>query len=485
MTLYYALLLSSAIELMTMNSKSIILNFFLSCIVCFSTIVIYHNSRVKHSFNDKSSFELDYVKVSHGFINRLTYAPNNFIRAAKKSTNSVVYIIAYDKAKGSFFSEGYTREKGSGVIISDDGYIVTNNHVINNADFIEITLQDKREFVAEVIGTDESTDLALIKIEASNLPFIVFANSDSLKVGEWILAVGNPFGLQSTVTAGIVSAKARNIDALSKDDIESFIQSDAVINPGSSGGALVNSDGLLMGICTAILSSSGNYEGLSFAIPSNLARKVIIDLKQFGSVQRGKLGITVSDVNADIANRYGLTVIRGVQISSVNLNSAAAQSKLRRTDIILSIDQQGINNTSEFYEQINQYRPGDELVVEIFRRGSILQIPVTLRNHLNTTDYISVRTDKELRDIGIEIRDLNSIEKNRVKTTGIMVISISQGSKVAKTNMEPGFIVEYINDIKIESAQQFMDIIRSNTEKITMIGFYERYPGTFPYTFIK
>ncbi len=468
-----------------MNVKNTLFNLAISIICCIGILFFYHHNISNRTSSVPETFKQSYVEVANTLPARIASAPNNFIRAAEKSINSVVYIIAYDKVKGSFFSEGYSREKGSGVIISEDGYIATNYHVVADADFIEITLQDKREFVAEVIGSDQSTDLALLKIEATSLPFMVFANSDSLQVGEWILAVGNPFGLQSTVTAGIVSAKARNIDALSKNDIESFIQSDAVINPGSSGGALVNTDGLLMGICTAIISSSGNYEGLSFAIPSNLARKVIIDLKQFGSVQRGKLGITVLDVDATIARKYGLKDIKGVQISSVNLNSAAAESNLRKTDIIISIDQIELENTSEFYELINQYRPGDKLTVEIYRKGSILRIPIILRNHLNTTDYISVRTDKELRDIGIEIRDLNSIEKERIKSNGIMIISIAQGSTIAQTNMEPGFIVEYVNDIKIENTQQFLDLIKAKGDEVTMVGFYERYPGRFPYTFNK
>ena len=193
----------------------------------------------------------------------------------------------------------------------------------------------------------------------------------------------------------------------------------------------------------------------------------------------------MTDVNAQIADKYDMDVIQGVQIASVNLNSAAAESNLIKTDIILSIDNVIIDNSSEFYEQINRYRPGDQLQVEVYRRGKIMNFPITLRNHLNTTDYISVRSDKELRDIGIEIRDRNSIEKKRVQTSGIMVISISRGSKIADTNMEPGFIVERVNGVDIESAQQFMNILKSESGEITLAGFYERYPGTFLYTFMK
>jgi len=409
----------------------------------------------------------------------------SFIEPAARAKNSVVALESVQIKDSRFEKDKYIKSNGSGVIISPDGYVVTNYHVVENSDELKVTLEDKREFKAEMIGYDRSTDIALLKLDVWGLPFLEFGDSDNLEIGEWVLAIGNPFKLSSSVTAGIVSAKARNIDALSKNDIESFIQSDAVINPGSSGGALVNTDGLLVGICTAIISSTGNYEGLSFAIPSNLAHKVIIDLKQFGSVQRGNLGITVTDVDAQIAEQYDMEIIKGVQIASVNLNSAAAESNLIKTDIILSIDNVTIDNSSEFYEQINRYRPGDQLQVEVYRRGRIMNFPITLRNHLNTTDYISVRSDKELRDIGIEIRDLNSIEKKRIQTSGIMVISISRGSKIDDTNMEPGFIVERVNGADIESAQQFMNILKSESGEITLVGFYERYPGRFPYTFMK
>ncbi len=410
-------------------------------------------------------------------------APDDFIYAAAKSKSSVVYITSYQKINKSRYKDEYRREKGSGVIISDEGDIVTNYHVIANADYIEITLEDKREYIAEVIGKDESTDLALLKIEAKGLPYLIFANSDSLQVGEWILAVGNPFGLQSTVTAGIVSAKARNIDALNKNDIESFIQSDAVINPGSSGGALVSSSGLLMGICTAIISKSGNYEGLSFFIPSNLARKVIVDLKEFGTVQRGKIGISISDVDADLARKVKLPFIKGVYINSINLNSAAAEAGFKKQDVITTLDKQTVNSSSEFYEELNRFRPGDEILIEYYRKGKFYNASLILRNYLNTTDYITVLNDKILRDLGMEIRDLNSIEKSRNKTEGVMVISVSKGSTIDKTKMEPGYIVEYFNNVKIKNAQEFLSLLKNTDKNITLRGFYERYPGVFPYSF--
>lgn len=436
--------------------------------------------------NNKPSFiEVGDTRQKNTAVRDLILTDDQFILTAEKSKSSVVYIMAYQKVSGSVFSEGYSREKGSGVIISEEGYIVTNNHVIDDADFIEITLEDKRKFVADVIGKDESTDLALLKIEATGLPYMKFANSDSLRVGQWILAIGNPFGLQSTVTAGIVSAKARNIDALRSNDIESFIQSDAVINPGSSGGAFVNGDGGLMGICTAILSSSGNYQGMSFAIPSNLVKKIVTDLKQFGSVQRGKLGITIAEVDEVIALKQKLPKISGVTISSINLNSAAADANLLTDDVLWKIDDYEISGSSEFYEIINQYRPGDKIKVTYYRKGRLKEVLIVLRNYLNTTDYVTVRSDKELKEIGIEIRDLNSIEKERLKSEGIMIISISKGSIVANTNMEPGFVAEFFNDQKLTSTKQFLDLLKNEPNSITLLGFYERYPGRFPYTFTK
>ena len=449
-----------------------------------------------HKFIAKSELVIDkelakYYQVSldnrlaerrHSIFN--SSVPTDFTKAATKSKPSVVYINAYEKVSGSFLTKGYKREKGSGIIVSSDGDIITNYHVIKDADYIEITLGDKREYAAEIIGVDKVSDIALLKIEASDLPYLLFANSDSLLVGEWILAVGNPFGLQSTVTAGIVSAKARNIDILDKNDIGSYIQTDAVTNPGSSGGAIVNTDGQLMGISTAILSSTGNYQGLSFAIPSNIAHKVVVDIKEFGVVQRGRIGIDISDVNAAIGDQLNLKNISGVHLNSVNLNSAAAGAGLKRNDVIVSIQNVVITNSSEFYEQINQYRPGDRINISYIRLGKNQKTSLTLRNHLNTTDFVPVRIDKILRDLGIEVRDLNSLEKNRMKTSGVMVISVSKGSTMDETNMEPGFIVESFNDIVINNSQELISRIKNTRGDVELNGFYERYPGKFPYSFI-
>ena len=407
----------------------------------------------------------------------------DFISVSKKAKSAVVFITAYEKVDNSRYQEEYRKEKGSGVIISPDGNIVTNHHVIADADYIEITLEDKREYRAEVIGFDKATDLALLKIESEGLPFQRFANSDSLQVGEWILAIGNPFGLQSTVTAGIVSAKARNLDIIDHNDIESFIQTDAVINPGSSGGALIDAQGGLMGIFSAIISKSGNYEGLSFAIPSNLARKVIVDINEFGAVQRGKLGVTVTDVNADNAEMVNLPFIKGVMISAVNLNSAATQAGLKKKDVITMVSDDAVGSTAEFYEVLNKYRPGDDVNITYYRKSKPYEVKMTLRNYLNTTDYIAVRSDKILRDLGIEVRDLNTKEITRVKSDGVYVVSVAKGSTIDQTNMEPGYIIEHFNDIRIKNAQELIALLKHTDGEITLRGFYERYPDVYPYTF--
>jgi len=256
-----------------------------------------------------------------------------------------------------------------------------------------------------------------------------------------------------------------------------------VINPGSSGGALVNSDGALMGIFSAIISKSGNYEGLSFAIPSNLARKVIVDIKEFGAVQRGKIGITVTDVNADNAEMVNLPFIKGVMLTAVNLNSAAADAGLTKRDVITGVSGTEIASSAGFYETLNKYRPGDEIDITYYRKSRPYSTRITLRNYLNTTDYIAVRSDKVLRDIGIEVRNLNTKEIARVNSEGVYVISVSKGSTIDETNMEPGYIIEYFNDIRIKDAQELISLLKHTQGEVVVRGFYERYPDVYPYTF--
>ncbi len=277
---------------------------------------------------------------------------------------------------------------GSGVIVSPNGYVVTNYHVIKNASMIDVILNDKRSYKAKVIGVDKMTDLALLKIDADNLPFLRYGDSDKLKVGEWVLAVGNPFNLTSTVTAGIVSAKARSLSLLSRYGIEAYIQTDAAVNPGNSGGALVNTKGELVGINAAIASNTGSYTGYSFAIPVNIVKKVVADLIKYGKVQRAFIGASIVEMNADIAKYLGVNQTEGVYIFEVNPNGAAAEAGLEKGDIIIKINDVKINTLPQLQEQLAKYRPGDTVDITVLRNNTPKVFHVKLKNVYGNASYI-------------------------------------------------------------------------------------------------
>jgi len=325
----------------------------------------------------------------------------DFTEAAERSIHAVVHVTSkYNLENEDYynnpiynwlFGEAYRQPSvsfGSGVIISEDGYIVTNYHVVEESDEIQVVLNDKRTFTAELVGTDPSTDIALLKLESTNLPYISFGNSDILKVGEWVLAVGNPFNLTSTVTAGIVSAKARNINILrdqSNYPIESYIQTDAAVNKGNSGGALVDLKGELVGINSAIISPSGSYSGYSFAIPINLVKKVVADIIKYGEVQRAVLGVEIRDVNSNDLENFNLDKIEGILIIGVSKDGAAKDAGIKEGDVILKINNIKVNSTAELTEQIGKYRPGEKVYVTIKRDNKRKQFNVLLRNmHGNT-----------------------------------------------------------------------------------------------------
>ncbi len=311
--------------------------------------------------------------------------PADFTASAKAVTPAVVFLRAYPSSVSRFEPGPRGSVTGSGVIIDERGLIATNRHVIEDANRIRIVLGDKREYDATLIGEDESTDLALLKIKPEGkLPYLTFGDSDSLQVGEWVLAVGNPFSLNSTVTAGIVSGKGRSIDVLEPEDrIESFIQTDAAVNPGNSGGALVNTSGDLIGINTAILSSSGRHQGFAFAIPGNLAQRVLEDLRDFGEVRRAVLGAYIQGVNAAQAKSLGLKAAHGVLITGLRDNSPALRGGLKVDDVITAINGTAINSASEFQEQLSRYRPGDRIRVNYVRNGRALSLKVLLRDKNN------------------------------------------------------------------------------------------------------
>ena len=412
----------------------------------------------------------------------ISSAPTSFTRAAESGIQSVVFIKIISPDAGS--TNRVFSQSGSGVVISPDGYIVTNYHVVGQSDEVQVTLHDKRVFIGKVEGVDENTDLALIKIEVDNIPALTMGNSDSLNVGEWVLGIGNPFNLQSTVTAGIVSAKARNINLLESRGIESFIQTDVAVNPGSSGGALINTAGILVGINTAIISEKGNYEGFSFAIPVNVVKKVVQDLKEFGVVQRGWLGIEIEDVNDALAQNVSLPEITGVYVSSTSKGGAAAECGLATGDIILEINGMKIGNSAAFMEKLAQFRPGDKVKILVWRRKQTIEHLAILKNHLNTLDPVAIYKNGVFKDLGIEVRDMDSLEKSIFGKQGVLVVSIQKGSKLHATKMEPGFIILEMDGIPVQNVVQLQNLCnQKKAGKTVWEGIYKNFPGTYPYIF--
>lgn len=433
--------------------------------------------------------------------NRVPSSNTDFTVAAENTINCVVSIKSYASARQQyqgnryfdpfefFFGPGFggnsprrqqpqnpqAEEKlqplglGSGVIISTDGYIVTNNHVIKGAEKLEVTLNNNEKYTAKVIGSDENTDLALLKIDAKDLNAITFGNSDDLKVGEWVLAVGNPFGFTSTVTAGIVSAKARNIGEVTSqrsNSIDSFIQTDAAVNQGNSGGALVNINGELVGINTAIYSQTGNYSGYSFAIPSSTVSKVVKDLKEYGSVQRAVLGVSYIPLNAEIAKEKDITATaEGLYIASVNDRSAAMEAGLQEGDVITQINGNAVKNSGQLLEQMNKLRPGDKITITYIRNNKTHKTSAVLRNNQGNTKLTKTSSVATLGCAFLPIDD----EKKKVLqiSNGVEVVSLKAG-KFRNAGIKEGFIITDINNTPVNSREDVESIynsIMSSSEK--------------------
>jgi serine protease Do len=403
----------------------------------------------------------------------------NFLSTAGRVTPGVVHIrTAYGPGEFSvnpleFSLESPTRSSGSGVIISDDGYIVTNNHVIEDANSIEVIMTNNQRFYAKLIGSDPTTDLALLKIRAKNLPFVKYGDSDSITPGEWVLAVGNPFDLNSTVTAGIVSAKARNIGILRDRNnlqVEAFIQTDAAVNPGNSGGALVNLKGELIGINSAIATSSGSYQGYSFAIPVSLVKKVMDDLLEFGQVQRGMLGIQITDVNAAIAEELKLQISQGVLVNRVNSGSAAELSGLQRGDVIVGIDGHRVSSVSELQEWVARNRPGKEIDVRYIRNGEQRDVKARLRNNEGneTVEKKAVKYDLN----GIEVEDVPYKELAGLQLEGGVRIKDIISSKWKEAGIKKGFMIAYIDKIPVDNVEDLNRILDFKKGGILIEGMY-------------
>lgn len=375
---------------------------------------------------------------------------------------------------------------GSGAIISEDGFIVTNNHVVAGADEVTVTLSNKKSFQAKVVAADPSSDLALLKIDAKGLPFILYGNSDEVKVGQWVIAVGYPLTLEATVTAGIVSAKGRTLDInrrQSSSPIESFIQTDAAVNPGNSGGPLVTTDGKLIGINSAIASPTGTYAGYSFTIPVNIVKKIVNDLMQHGTVQRAYLGINYPSDNLsdDAKKQYGIKDDEGVYITDVPTNGAAYAAGLRKGDVITKINGSNVYSGADMVGQIATYRPGDKINISYKREGRETTIPIVLRNSQGTTDAVKTSI---LDKLGA---DLQTLDKDDAKELGVkggvIVRSFNDNSPFNKTRMEQGFVILRVNGKEVSSVQDFRKALESaEGGTVKLDGIYPGYSdGAFTY----
>ncbi len=459
------------------------------------SVFLFKSFENKNSQTLRSEIQTDtpYKAYQSKFTPATAVTGPDFRVAAQMSVDAVVHIrsqfvrknAGYDDFFGSLreLIEGRNRGRsqeyspyvgyGSGVIIAGDGYIVTNNHVVEGASKVEVTLNDKRLYEAKVIGTDPSTDLALIKIDETKLPYLIYGNSDELQIGEWVLAIGNPFNLTSTVTAGIVSAKARNINILgSSSAIESFIQTDAAVNRGNSGGALVNNDGYLIGINAAIASQTGAYEGYSFAIPVNIVKKVMDDLLSFGEVQRAYIGVSIRELTPDYAKELGVDP-NGVYVTSVTESGGAALAGIKGGDIITSIEGITVNSTAQLLEVIGQHRPGDNLSLAVLRDGNQKVFKVLLQNENGTTGLVKAQENFNIEQFGATFGQIPENEKESLRLkNGLKIIEMSKGL-LRNGGVREGFIILRINNISINSQKDIeLALANANDGFLKVEGVY-------------
>lgn len=440
-------------------------------------------------------------------------APLDFTVAAEKVMPAVVHIrstqtatVSYSQRQqipeefreffGPFLRQGQPERRpqmgtGSGVIVSEDGYIVTNNHVVENASEILVTLNDNRSYDAKVIGTDPTTDIALVKIEESGLEHLPLVNSDDVKVGEWVLAVGNPFNLNSTVTAGIVSAKGRSIGILQEGNvrdsanvaIESFIQTDAAVNPGNSGGALTNLNGDLVGINTAIASPTGAYSGYAFAVPSNIVSRVVNDLIEYGAVQRGWLGVSISNITGEFAAENGLEVVNGAYVRDLPSLSSAKDAGIKKGDVITEIDGRKIYTTANLIGYIGSKRPGDKVSITVNRYGEEKQFEVVLKNREGNTEVLKKEEKPEIMlALGAELEDLDNqtLDKLGIQN-GVRINKLNAGKIRRETNMREGFIITKIDGKKVKSKEEVVDILKNKKGGVLIEGIYADSDRTYYY----
>jgi serine protease Do len=443
--------------------------------------------------------------VNTSYTKDLNSVPLDFTEAAEKVMNAVVHIRSTQTTNNytqnqqqlpepfkEFFGP-YLRDNrgqrgprvgsGSGVIINDQGYIVTNNHVVDQTDDLEVTLHDNRTFKAKVIGTDPTTDLAVIQIEEKGLPYLALSDSDKARVGQWVLAVGNPFNLNSTVTAGIISAKARNIGIIGDStSIESFIQTDAAVNPGNSGGALVNLNGDLVGINTAIASPTGSYSGYSFAIPSNIVSKVVEDLISYGVVQRGWLGVIIQSVSSPLVRENDLAVNEGAYVAGLADKSGAKDVGVKQDDVIIKIDEMDVKTTANLIGYVGSKRPGDKVKLKINRAGKEIEYEVLLKNREGNIEIVEKDKTSLLTVLGAELQEIDTKTLKRLGIeSGVLVKSLRPGKIRKYTDMKEGFIITKIDGQKIRNKEDIETILKNKEGGILIEGIYQNGSGTYYY----
>jgi len=435
-------------------------------------------------------------QVQQPQVQRAAFIPTestpDFVDAAENSVDAVVHIMTkvvrqsntYEDFFGALLGQiygypGQTRNNtmvayGSGVVLTPDGYIVTNNHVVEGADEVEVTFNNKVKKTATIIGTDPTTDLALIKVEANDLHFLTFGDSDNVRIGEWVLAVGNPFNLTSTVTAGIVSAKARNLSILGEGtSVESFIQTDAAVNPGNSGGALVNTKGELIGINAAIASHTGSYEGYSFAIPSNIVRKVVDDLLLYGTAQRGYLGVQIAELTQELAEKEGLENIEGVYVAEVTEGGAAKLAGIKAGDVITSIGGKKVNSTTQLREGVGQYRPGDKIDVEVNRNGHHHHYDLTLLNEAGNVDMVKKGDSFYNSEFGLMLQPIDQNDMSRLNIkNGLKIVEIRQG-RFMNSGVPVDFVITKVNGVTVNDKIDLENALKNKRSRRTTIeGVY-------------
>jgi len=424
-------------------------------------------SNANYSDSENVNATVDFTKASRESVHSVVHVKTKVVRSYVQKDPFLEFF--YGPGAGGRERKQFGRGSGSGVIVSKDGYIVTNNHVIQDAQEIEVTLNNNTTYDAEIVGTDPSTDIAVLKIEAENLQPMKIGNSDQVEVGNWVLAVGNPFNLNSTVTAGIVSAKARNINIIGSKDksiipIESFIQTDAAVNPGNSGGALVNTRGELIGINTAIASQTGSYAGYSFAVPSRLAAKIMNDIIEFGMVQRAMLGVKIQSISQQLIDEKGFDNSKGVYIAGVNENSSADNAKIKEGDVVLKIGSKEVISPSKLQEIIGRTRPGDIINVTLRRGGKELTKAVTLKNSSGNTE-LKLKSEVEKNSaLGATFGTLSKKEMDELNIKkGVKITSISSG-KLRSLGLSKGIIITKINNEAVTSVEQLTAALKDSTK---------------------